>query len=221
MFSTKPTSINNKERISSKKRKDFNLKFIVIGDSSVGKTTLVEKYCGCHETGNNRNNNNHYFNHTITDKDWSCNLKIFDTAGQERYRSVTSSYYRGAYGCIIAFDLSQETSFVNLENWYNDMLNYCNSSDVSVVLVGIQREGRERIVSTERAQKFSDYLDLPYFEVNVDNQSEINDVFDNLAKTVVQRIQSREPVATMSTFTTTNLSKLVVKTESRLGCSCC
>ncbi|XP_048760925.2 uncharacterized protein LOC125670048 [Ostrea edulis] len=222
MFTTKPTSINDRDTMCRKNKKDMNLKFIVVGDSGIGKTTLVESYCLCHGKENiSRSNNLLYYQHTISNKDGDWNLKIFDTAGQERYRSVTSSYYRGAQGAIIAFDLSQETSFVNLENWYNDMLNVCSSSEISVTLLGIQRESREKVVSTDRAQKFAEYLDLPYVEVSLNLQTEINEVFDNLAKTVVQRIQSREPVASMSTLTTTNLSRLVIKAESKVGCNCC
>lgn len=101
------------------------------------------------------------------------------------------------------------------------MLNVCNGSEISATLVGIQRESREKVVSTERAQKFAEYLNLPYVEVNLNLQSEINDVFNNLAKTVVQRIQSREPVTSMSTLTKTNISRLVIKAESKVGCNCC
>ncbi|XP_056022552.1 uncharacterized protein LOC130055102 [Ostrea edulis] len=220
MFTKKPTSINDTMR--RKNQKDMDLKLIVVGDSGIRKTTLVESYCLCHGKDNiDRNNHMLYYQHTISNKEGNWNLKIFDTAGQERYRSVTSSYYRGAQGCIIAFDLSQETSFVNLENWYNDMLNVCNGSEISATLVGIQRESREKVVSTDRAQKFAEYLNLTYVEVNLNLQSEINDVFNNLAKTVVQRIQSREPVTSMSTLTKTNISRLVIKAESKVGCNCC
>lgn len=219
MYSVKPTSINNKDRLFRRNKKDLHLKFIVIGDSRVGKTTLVEKYCGYDRDKNQ--NSQLYYQHTLTTAEWSCNLKIVDTAGQERYRSVTSSYYRGSQGCLIVFDTSEETSFVNIEHWYNDLMNYCNSTSISVVLVGIKRDSRERVVSTERAQSFADHLNLPYFEVNLDNNSEISDVFDNLVKTVAQTLLSRENSVSSSTLSTTRLSKAVTKAESKLGCSCC
>jgi molybdopterin/thiamine biosynthesis adenylyltransferase len=101
------------------------------------------------------------------------------------------------------------------------MLNVCSSNDVSVTLVGIHRESREKVVSSERAQKFADSLNLPYVEVDLNQQSEISELFHNLALAAVKRIQSREPVASMSTMTTTNLSRLVIKAESRIGCNCC
>lgn len=220
MYSVKPTSINNKDRLFRRNKKDLHLKFIVIGDSRVGKTTLVEKYCG-NDRDKNQSNSQLYYQHTLTTAEWSCNLKIVDTAGQERYRSVTSSYYRGSQGCLIVFDTSEETSFVNIEHWYNDLMNYCNSTSISVVLVGIKRDSRERVVSTERAQSFADHLNLPYFEVNLDNNSEISDVFDNLVKTVAQTLLSRENSVSSSTLSTTRLSKAVTKAESKLGCSCC
>ncbi|XP_052716866.1 uncharacterized protein LOC128189337 [Crassostrea angulata] len=219
MYSVKPTSINNKDRLFRRNKKDLHLKFIVIGDSRVGKTTLVEKYCGYDRDKNQ--NSQLYYQHTLTTAEWSCNLKIVDTAGQERYRSVTSSYYRGSQGCLIVFDTSEETSFVNIEHWYNDLMNYCNSTSISIVLVGIKRDSRERVVSTERAQSFADHLNLPYFEVNLDNNSEISDVFDNLIKTVAQTLLSRENSVSSSTLSTTRLSKAVTKAESKLGCSCC
>lgn len=105
-------------------------------------------------------------------------------------------------------------------NRYDDLMNYCNSTSISVVLVGIKRDSSERVVSTERAQSFADHLNLPYFEVNLDNNSEISDVFDNLVKTVAQTL-SRENTVNASTLSTTRLSKAVIKAESKLGCSCC
>lgn len=220
MYSVKPTSINNKDRLFKRNKKDLHLKFIVIGDSRVGKTKLVEKYCG-YDRDLNQSNSQLYYQHTVTTAEWSCNLKIVDTAGQERYRSVTSSYYRGSQGCLLVFDISEETSFVNIEHWYDDLMNYCNSTSISVVLVGIKRDSGERVVSTERAQSFADHLNLPYFEVSLDNNSEISDVFDNLVKTVAQTLLSRENTISASTLSTTRLSKAVIKAESKLGCSCC
>jgi GTPase SAR1 family protein len=66
-----------------RKNKDMNLKFIVVGDTGVGKTTMVENYCLCHDKEHiNRNNNRLYYQHTISNKDGNWNLKIFDTAGK-------------------------------------------------------------------------------------------------------------------------------------------
>lgn len=106
-------------------------------------------------------------------------------------------------------------------NRYDDLMNYCNSTSISVVLVGIKRDSSARVVSTERAQSFADHLNLPYFEVSLDNNSEISDVFDNLVKTVAQTLLSRENTISASTLSTTRLSKAVIKAESKLGCSCC
>lgn len=82
MYSVKPTSINNKDRLFRRNKKDLHLKFIVIGDSRVGKTTLVEKYCG-YDRDKNQNNSQLYYQHTLTTAEWSCNLKIVDTAGKD------------------------------------------------------------------------------------------------------------------------------------------
>lgn len=82
MYTAKPTSINNKDKILRRNKKDMHLKFIVIGDSKVGKTTLVEKYCGYEENSTkNKCNNQLYYQHVVSTPNWSCNLKIFDTAG--------------------------------------------------------------------------------------------------------------------------------------------
>lgn len=82
MYTAKPTSINNKDKILRRNKKDMHLKFIVIGDSKVGKTTLVEKYCGYEgNSTKNKCNNQLYYQHMVSTPNWSCNLKIFDTAG--------------------------------------------------------------------------------------------------------------------------------------------
>lgn len=74
-----------------------------------------------------------------------------DTAGQERYRTVTTAYYRGADGIIMVYDTTNEDSFLHVRDWFNDVNKYA-SEDTVKILVGNKCDKQEKVVSTEKAK---------------------------------------------------------------------
>ncbi|CRL05844.1 CLUMA_CG018870, isoform B [Clunio marinus] len=118
---------------------DFDLLFkvVLIGDCAVGKSCIVTRF----KTGNvftERHTNTigvDFSMKTITIDNKRIKLQIWDTAGHERFRSITSSYYRSAHGVIIVYDITKRNTFLSLQKWINEVRNYTANS-VVCALVG-------------------------------------------------------------------------------------
>ena len=89
-------------------------------------------------------------------------IQISDTAGQERFRSITSSYYKIAHGILLLFDLSNEKSFNNIELWINELKNFVNIESVPIILIG-NKTDLERRVNNYKLKKYFKNNNLLYF----------------------------------------------------------
>ncbi|XP_048766336.1 uncharacterized protein LOC125673687 [Ostrea edulis] len=166
----------------SRGKPTYKLKCVVVGDLGVGKTTLVKSYA---DSGENDDPKSAWQKEISMDSCVVC-LTIWDTAGQEKYRSLTGSYYRGAHCCIIVFDVNCLASFQHVREWYNDIeANSTNSKEIIKILVGTIRTSTARAVSPEKANSLADHLGLSYKEVNFENQKNIKDLFETLAHLTV------------------------------------
>jgi len=93
-------------------------------------------------------------------------LQFWDTAGQEAFRAITTSYYRGTIGCLVVYNVTDRTSFDSLSYWVNDIKKYCDPSIVTA-LVGNKIDLKEqREVSTEEGQEFADKHNMLFFETS-------------------------------------------------------
>lgn len=111
-------------------------------------------------------------------------LQIWDTAGQERFRTITSAYYRGATGIIIVFDLTNRESFMNVNNWM-DEISKIASDIVKVLLVGNKSDlSYQRSVSYDEAQELADSLGIDYIEVSAKSASGIEDCFVKMIRII-------------------------------------
>ena len=108
-------SFHNK---SNDKSNDINLKILILGDSSVGKTTLLLKYVdGYFPTIYVATIGVEFKIKKINVNGIDINLQIWETAGQERFRGVTKNFLKGADGIIYAYDITKKSTFDNLKNW--------------------------------------------------------------------------------------------------------
>ena len=127
-------------------RKKVLLKVIILGDSGVGKTSLMNQYV-------NRKFSNQYkatigadfLTKDITlDDNRQVTLQIWDTAGQERFRTITSSYYRGAHGIIVVYDVTDQDSFDNVKQWLQEIERYA-SENVKKLLRGSKVDSKKNV----------------------------------------------------------------------------
>ncbi|URE45007.1 RAB GTPase [Musa troglodytarum] len=119
---------------------DYLFKVVLIGDAGVGKTNLLSRFA--------RDEFSFETKSTI-------GVEIWDTAGQDRYRAITSAYYRGSVGALVVFDLSRRVTFENTARWLQELRSHTDPNIV-VMLVGNKADLRHiRAVSVEEAQAFA------------------------------------------------------------------
>ena len=143
---------------------DISFKLIAIGDSSVGKSCLTTQAV--------RNNFMEFYQATVGFEFLTFNLRmnsnvvklqIWDTCGQEVYKSLISNFYRNCTLALIVYAINNRTSFEHAENWLNDLKNQSNPN-VRVFLVGNKSDlEQERTVSKEEAEKFKEEKKLDVF----------------------------------------------------------
>ena len=103
----------------------------------------------------------------------------WDTAGHEKFRAITTSYYRGANAIIIVFDLTEEKSFLHVTEWLKHIEKYA-SKNVLIFLVGNKLDLTDKIViNKENIEKFAEEHNLPYIETSAKEGINIEELFNN------------------------------------------
>ena len=163
---------------------DYLFKVLLLGDSDVGKSSLILRYT--EETFNSKLVNSIGVDFKMKKKEIDgkiIKVQIWDTAGHERFRSITYSYYRGANAIIIVFDLSDKKSFISITEWLKQIEKHAKEN-VFKFLVGNKSDLiDERKVTYEEAKQYADEHDLPYIETSAKEGININELFDSSIKT--------------------------------------
>lgn len=145
------------------------MKIVLIGDSSVGKSALVTRFVQNQLPATSKATVGiAFFKQIVVDPDTNeeYTLQIWDTAGQEKFQSVTTHHYRAADGALLVFDTTSEASFRNLDRWLNELYENTEPS-VVVTLVGTKVDlGGTRIVSEERGRAYAQQNGLNYAETS-------------------------------------------------------
>ena len=167
---------------------DYLFKVLLLGDSDVGKSSLILRYT--EETFNSKLVNSIGVDFKMKKKEIDgkvIKVQIWDTAGHERFRSITYSYYRGANAIIIVFDLSDKKSFISITEWLKQIEKHAKEN-VFKFLVGNKSDlVDQRQVSYEEAKQYADDHDLPYIETSAKEGININELFDSSIKTFLNK----------------------------------
>ena len=165
--------------MSEKRSFDMIFKLVLIGDSSVGKTNILSKYLNDEFDQNSKPTIGVEFatkNFEIENN--IVKTQIWDTAGQERYRAITSSYYKGAKGCLLVYDITRKESFENIDKWISD-LKSAGNENMSIILVGNKSDlENERKVTKEEAEEKAKLYNLAFMETSALNGTNIGKAFD-------------------------------------------
>ena len=162
---------------------DYLFKLIIIGDSGIGKSCLLNRFADDIFTDSYISTIGVDFKiRTIEVNGRVCKLQIWDTAGQERFRTITSSYYRGAHGIVLVFDITNPESFANCEMWLVEVQRYA-SEQVKIILVGTKSDlSEKRKVAFADAQEFAAKHGMEYVETSAKITSNVESAFLGLAK---------------------------------------
>ncbi|XP_069644854.1 ras-related protein Rab-3B isoform X3 [Haliaeetus albicilla] len=114
--------------------------------------------------------------------------QILDTAGQERYRTITTAYYRGAMGFVLMYDITSEDSFNAVQDWATQIKTY-SWDNAQVILVGNKCDMEdERIVPVEKGKHLADQLGFDYFEASAKENINVRQVFERLVDIICEKM---------------------------------
>ena len=161
-------------------------KLLLLGDSTVGKTCFLIKYTDqSFQDIHMATIGLDYRVKTMKLKNnKEVKIQIWDTAGQDRFRSITKNYYKGSHGIILIYDITNRRTFENVQKWISQIREE-TSQNVVIYLIGNKIDMKEeRKVSTEEGKKLADELGLPFMETSAKEGININEVFDDIVERV-------------------------------------
>ena len=169
---------------------NYLLKYIIIGDPSVGKSNILLKYAHNKFTNEYQATIGVEFgakNLTLDGKIFR--IQIWDTAGQENFRSITRAYYKNSVCALVVYDITNRISFENVQEWIDEVKSQ-TPKEILLVLVGNKIDlENERVVSFDEGKKLSEDNDMLFFETSAKNGNGINDVFLNSCREIYQNIE--------------------------------
>ena len=168
---------------------DLSFKLIVIGDSGVGKSSLTNN--GIKKIFSESYNATvgfEFFTFNVKMNDKVVKLQIWDTCGQETYRSLISSFYRSSSLAILVYSIDSESSFNNLEMWLNEIKTKGNP-DVNIILIGNKADLEDkRVVTKEMANEWCENNGVKTFmETSAKNGNNVKDLFLEAAKILLEQ----------------------------------
>jgi len=168
----------------------YLFKYIIIGDTGVGKSCLLLQFT------DKRFRHDHdltigveFGARLLSIDNKPIKLQIWDTAGQESFRSITRSYYRGATGALLVYDISRRDSFGHVSRWLNEAREYSNPNMV-IMLIGNKCDLDRREVSYEEGANFAQKNGLVFLETSAKTAQNVEEAFVRTAKTISENIQT-------------------------------
>uniref|UniRef100_A0A8B9QJ84 Ras-related protein Rab-25 n=1 Tax=Apteryx owenii TaxID=8824 RepID=A0A8B9QJ84_APTOW len=156
---------------------------VLVGESGVGKTNLLSRFT--------RNEFNHdsrttigveFSTRTVLLGTAAVKAQIWDTAGLERYRAITSAYYRGAVGALVVFDITKHQTYEAVERWLKELYDHAEATIV-VMLVGNKTDlAQAREVPAEEAKMFADSKGLLFAETSALDSTNVEQAFETVLK---------------------------------------
>jgi len=179
---------------------DYLFKLLLIGNSAVGKSSLLLRF------------SDNIFNEsflptigvdfkirTFDLNNKTVKLQIWDTAGQERFKTITSSYYKGAHGIILTYDITDKQSFRDIDTWLTEVEKHA-SENVNKLLVGNKCDlESNRQVPYEEGKALAEKLGIKFIETSAKNSINVENAFFTMANEIKARVQPTDTATTKKT----------------------
>merc|ERR1712121_369901 len=168
----------------------YLFKYIIIGDTGVGKSCLLLQFTDKRfQPVHDLTIGVEFGARMITIDNKQIKLQIWDTAGQEAFRSITRSYYRGAAGALLVYDITRRDTFNHLTTWLEDARQHSNSNMV-IMLIGNKSDlEARRDVKREEGEAFAREHGLVFMETSAKTAANVEEAFINTAKEIYEKIQ--------------------------------
>ena len=172
------------------KTKILETKIVLLGDVSVGKTSIASRYC-------KNSFNDHHINtiggayqqqKVVLNNGAMVKLHIWDTSGQERFRAMTNLYYRDAQVAILTYDITNESSFNSIEFWIKELRYKVENENMILCLVGNKCDVNinERKIMTNKGKNYANENNMIFYETSAKTGEGVKDLFVTIANKVYE-----------------------------------
>ena len=198
-----------------KKKKTLEAKIITLGDSHVGKSSLIIKFIENKFTTNYLTTVGFDLKcKTIQMNDEEIKLIIHDTAGQERFRSLASNYIKKANGVLLVYDISDKKSFDNIGKWMDDIIEESDNK-IPIVLAGNKCDlKQERVITKEEGENIAKQYNLIFFETSCKDGDNVENCFKELTQQILERKKERK-----KSIEAKKLEKIKIKKKKKDCCN--
>lgn len=172
---------------------DYSFNLVLIGDTQVGKSALLLRF---HEGGYNPSMIStigvDFRIRTIEVDGKRVKLRIWDTAGQEKFRAIGNGYYRQAQGIVIVYDVTSESSFRNVVNWMQS-IDELAPENVCRILLGNKCDmTKERVIETAKGRELADKYGVQFFETSAKTGHNVEDAFRAISREIRIVVDTQE-----------------------------
>ena len=200
---------------------ELKLKILIIGDSAVGKTSMLLKYV------DNFFPETHmatigveYKEKKLTTSKYKISLNIWDTAGQERFKSITKSFFNNTNGVVFVYDITSKKSFEGAKNWIKDSEPY---GKFQFLLCGNKIDlEKKREVKNDLLKEYGLKKKIPVFEASAKTGANLNEIFNKLVDLILKDRTDEEIIREFGVKQGQNLTLGKKKTQKEGGgMNCC
>ena len=206
----------------------YPCKVILVGDSSVGKTTIISRYLNLYNPNPISTTGASYsVKETLFENNIKISFEIWDTAGQEKYRSLNKIFYNNTNICFLVFDITERQSFDNILNfWYKEVFEYNNNNYSSnnilfgVIANKIDLE-KDINVKVDEIKNFSNKIGADYILASAKNGIGINEIFNKLGKKFIEQNQKNSNNIISNKQNQLKLEDFVIDQKVKKQKKCC
>ena len=165
---------------------DLVYKILLLGDSDVGKSCFLMRYADNVFVDNHMTTIglDYKLKYIQLDSGEIIQVQLWDTAGHERYRTISKNYYKGSHGILLLYDVTKTNSFENIREWIRDIREEVYEKAI-IFLIGNKIDKKEdRKIQTEQGAKLAEEFNLPFFEASAKSGENVDEIFKALYKKI-------------------------------------
>lgn len=198
---------------------DYLLKYLIIGSSGVGKSSLLLRYI------DDKYSNEHIVTigvdfkiKTLNIKNKKTKINIWDTAGQERFKGITGSYYKGASGVMVVYDITDAESFNKVNDWLIEIEKNAPNA-VYKILIGNKSDLLEaRQVSFDQGKELADTYGMKFIETSAKSSTNVENAFITMTEDIIESKMKSTKEKPKQQNVVLNPNKGNDLTEKKKGC---
>jgi len=172
---------------SGKKPKPETVKVLMLGESGVGKSSILNRFVDDKFSTNFLTTLGVEYKQKLYNINGKpVSIQVWDTAGQEKFRTISPIYYRKVDGVVLVFDITDQNSFESVDFWMKNLADHA-SEDIKIILVGNKIDlDEKRVVTEETAKGEADKYNVKYFEASAKIRHNIKELFLTIAKDILE-----------------------------------